>query len=84
MKWLLIIFIRFYQRVLSPLKTHQSCLFMPTCSQYMIEAIQIHGVFKGLYLGCRRIGRCRPGSGCSGYDPVPQKESSNSDIPPAL
>ena len=39
----------------------------------MLEAIQIHGVIKGLILGFRRLGQCRPGSHYCGYDPVPEK-----------
>jgi putative membrane protein insertion efficiency factor len=46
------------------------CRFQPTCSEYMYEAIEKHGVIKGLYLGIRRILRCHPGSRPS-YDPVP-------------
>lgn len=68
---LLIAPIRFYQRAISPL-TPPACRFTPTCSQYMVEAIQKHGPFKGLYLGTRRILRCNPWGG-SGYDPVPDK-----------
>mgnify|MGYP002239438652 CR=1 FL=1 len=47
-----------------------SCRFVPTCSEYAIEAIKKHGPFKGLYLAVRRILRCHPWGG-SGYDPVP-------------
>lgn len=68
---LLIAPIRFYQRAISPL-TPPACRFTPTCSQYMVEAIQKHGPFKGLYLGTRRILRCNPWGGC-GYDPVPDE-----------
>jgi len=67
--WLLILPIRFYQKVISPIKP-PSCRFTPTCSQYAIEAIRKHGPFKGLYLAVWRILRCNPWGG-SGYDPVP-------------
>ena len=67
--WLLILPIKFYQRCISPM-TPPSCRFKPTCSQYAIEALRKHGVFKGLYLAVRRILRCHPWGG-SGYDPVP-------------
>lgn len=67
----LILLIKIYQKILSPLFPGV-CRFRPTCSQYMIEAIKIHGIFKGLYLGCRRMLRCHPWGG-SGYDPVPPK-----------
>lgn len=68
---LLIAPIRFYQRCISPL-TPPACRFTPTCSQYMLEAIQKHGALRGLYLGTRRILRCHPWGG-SGYDPVPDE-----------
>jgi len=64
--WLLI---KFYQICLSPLKP-PTCRFVPTCSQYAIEALKKHGLFKGLYLTVRRILRCHPWGG-HGYDPVP-------------
>lgn len=63
--------IRFYQRCISPL-TPPACRFTPTCSQYMLEAIEKHGALRGLYLGTRRILRCHPWGG-SGYDPVPDE-----------
>ena len=65
--------IRFYRAVLSPLKP-PSCRFMPTCSQYALEAIAEHGALKGLALALRRLSRCHPLTwlgGSSGYDPVP-------------
>jgi uncharacterized protein len=58
-----------YQYVISPL-TPASCRFTPTCSQYMKEAILSHGIFKGFYLGLKRIGKCHPWGG-HGHDPVP-------------
>lgn len=80
MKKLFISSIRLYQKVLSPLKSQQSCLFLPTCSQYMIEAIDVHGVLKGLYLGFRRLSQCRPGSNYRGYDPIPDKGMWHSSV----
>jgi len=53
-----------------------SCRFQPTCSSYFIEALQIHGIFKGTYLGLHRIARCHPW-GKNGYDPVPEKKCSH-------
>jgi uncharacterized protein len=64
-----ILLIRFYQYVLSPFMGSK-CRFTPTCSQYTAEAIQKYGPVKGIFLGVKRIGRCRPGGG-HGYDPVP-------------
>lgn len=69
--------VRMYQIVLSPLLP-SSCRFEPTCSHYMIEALQVHGVFKGVYLGVKRILSCHPW-GKSGYDPVPQKKYTDKD-----
>lgn len=47
-----------------------SCRHVPSCSQYMLDALKLHGPFTGLILGTDRILRCRPG-GTHGYDPVP-------------
>ena len=64
--------IRFYQKYLSGLKQGSSCGFIPTCSTYAIEAIEIHGLLKGVALALWRILRCNPF--CKGgYDPVPKK-----------
>lgn len=73
MRALLILLVRAYQVVLSPLFSG-CCRFEPSCSNYMIEALRIHGVAKGLYLGVKRLLRCHP-FGKSGYDPVPPKIS---------
>lgn len=66
-----IFLIRFYKIAISPLLGN-NCRYHPTCSSYMIEALQVHGLIKGLYLGTKRILRCHPWGG-SGYDPVPKK-----------
>jgi putative membrane protein insertion efficiency factor len=47
------------------------CRFLPTCSNYAIEAVSRHGARRGLSLALRRLGRCRPG-GPNGFDPVPE------------
>ena len=67
--------VKIYQRFLSPL-IGKNCRFIPTCSEYMIEAIRIHGPMKGTWLGIRRIARCNPFGGW-GYDPVPQKKEKS-------
>lgn len=63
--------IRFYQVAISPW-LGKNCRYQPTCSQYMLEALKIHGLWKGIYLGTKRILSCNPWGG-SGYDPVPPK-----------
>jgi len=63
--------IRFYQIVISPMLGPR-CRYLPTCSQYSLEAIHTHGAIKGTGLAIRRICRCHPWGG-SGYDPVPSK-----------
>ena len=65
----LMAFIRVYQYLLSPLLPN-SCRFVPTCSQYGVEALQKYGPIKGFWLTAKRIFRCHPWGG-SGYDPVP-------------
>ena len=69
MKKILLFLIRFYRKHISPRKK-PCCRFIPTCSQYALEAIEKYGAFKGGYLALRRILRCHPFSGKSGYDPV--------------
>ena len=70
MKHILIFLVKFYQTHLSCLKSAPSCRFIPTCSEYAVQALKKHGPFKGLYLAIKRILRCHPWGG-SGYDPVP-------------
>jgi putative membrane protein insertion efficiency factor len=72
-KKVLIFFIRTYQLTLSPRFSHGACRYTPTCSQYMLEAIEIHGPLKGIGLGILRILRCNP-LFKGGYDPVPPKK----------
>jgi len=71
LKTLLILPIRGYQYLISPL-LGSNCRFYPSCSHYMIEAIETHGIVKGGYLGIRRILRCHPYSD-GGMDPVPPR-----------
>ncbi len=74
LSWLLILPVKIYQWVISPIFP-AACRYQPTCSHYMVEAIKIHGPFKGLWLGIRRISRCHPWGGW-GYDPVPPKHKN--------
>ena len=67
--FLLIGFIKFYKKAISPYK-RSKCRYIPTCSSYAIEAIQKYGPVKGSYLGIKRILRCNPLHE-GGYDPVP-------------
>jgi putative membrane protein insertion efficiency factor len=75
MKLLITIMIRFYQRFLSP-PLHwvggpaAGCRFVPTCSEYFLQAVLKHGALRGSWLGMKRIARCNPWGG-SGHDPVP-------------
>lgn len=69
MKYVLIGLVRLYQGALSPYLPN-ACRYSPTCSQYMIEALQKHGPIRGGWLGLKRIGRCHPWGG-HGHDPVP-------------
>ncbi len=73
LKKLMILLIRIYQKFISPLLPNV-CRYTPSCSQYCIEALQVHGVLKGSLLGLKRILRCHPWGG-SGYDPVPPKQN---------
>ena len=70
----LILPIKFYQQSISPMFP-PACRYTPTCSQYAVEAISVHGPLKGLWLAIRRILRCHPWGG-HGYDPVPPRESN--------
>jgi|TARA_Y100000389_G_C17089294_1_gene330535 uncharacterized protein len=66
--YILIKFIKCYKFLLSPL-LGQSCRYLPTCSEYSIEALNTFGFFKGLYLSIKRILSCHPW-GRGGFDPV--------------
>lgn len=68
-KKIMIWLIKFYQKYLSPLKSTR-CPYIPTCSQYGLEAVEKYGALKGGLLSLWRILRCNPFSH-GGYDPVP-------------
>ena len=72
MKQFIIKSIRFYQKKISPL-FGPKCRYYPTCSQYAIQAVEIHGVLKGSVLAVLRLLRCNP-IFPGGYDPVPEKK----------
>ncbi len=72
---ILIGIVRFYQLAISPW-LGSSCRYSPTCSQYMIEAVNEWGFLKGSWMGIKRICRCHPW-GDEGYDPVPPRISNN-------
>ena len=68
---ILICFIKFYQFTISPF-IKNNCRYLPTCSEFAIEAINEYGPLKGIYFSLKRIFRCHPLGG-HGYDPVPKK-----------
>jgi putative membrane protein insertion efficiency factor len=60
--------VRVYQRV--TVNRPSPCRYVPTCSTYALDALELHGFFRGLWLTTRRIARCHPWGG-QGLDPVP-------------
>lgn len=70
--------LRAYKRFLSPMLPH-SCRFVPTCSDYALEAVELHGAFRGSLLAAGRLLRCHPFAR-AGLDPVPRR----AEIPTAL
>jgi uncharacterized protein len=71
MRYLLIAIIKFYKTFISPV-LGDNCRFYPSCSTYSMEAFELHGVLKGLYLTARRLLKCHPFHE-GGIDPVPEK-----------
>lgn len=69
-KKILIFLIRIYQNFISQLLGNYKCRFNPSCSEYMIEAIEKKGLITGLFLGTKRILSCHPFSKKNGFDPV--------------
>ncbi|MBQ6809562.1 MAG: membrane protein insertion efficiency factor YidD [Clostridia bacterium] len=74
MQKIFVILIEFYRKHISPY-TPPCCKYVPTCSEYALQAFEKHGFFKGLLLSAWRILRCNPFSK-GGYDPVPEKSVS--------
>lgn len=72
MKALILSMIRFYRRAVSPLRP-PCCRFIPTCSEYALEAVEKYGVLKGGWLALRRLAKCHPFHRQKSveYDPVP-------------
>ena len=77
MRWLVILFLKGYKKIVSPYLSSQ-CLYEPTCSIYAQDAVREHGVFKGVRMTFQRLGRCHPGYE-GGYDPVPAAVAADSD-----
>ncbi len=71
--WVLLLPVYLYKYAISPL-TPASCRHYPTCSEYAVQALKVHGPIKGFWLATKRISKCHPW-GTHGYDPVPPKES---------
>ena len=74
MKKILIKLIKLYQKI--PGDIHNACRFYPTCSNYAIEALEVHGTFKGMYLIIKRLLRCNPFNKNGGIDLVPPKNKN--------
>ncbi len=72
MRWMMLKLIRFYQVAISPL-TPPRCRFVPSCSQYALEAVTRFGAWKGGLLALRRLVKCGPWHP-GGFDPVPTQK----------
>jgi putative membrane protein insertion efficiency factor len=68
MQWIVTGALRFYKLCLSPLLP-SACRFYPTCSEYMRQAVQKHGAWRGLWMGAKRLAKCHPFH-AGGFDPV--------------
>jgi putative membrane protein insertion efficiency factor len=71
--WLLVVVLRAYRRVISPLYG-DVCRYYPSCSAYALDAVETHGALRGGWLAARRLGRCHPWA-AGGVDPVPEEFS---------
>ncbi|MBC8128239.1 MAG: membrane protein insertion efficiency factor YidD [Gloeobacteraceae cyanobacterium ES-bin-144] len=83
LSFLIRLLIRFYQRILNPMLKviagpALGCRYSPSCSNYFLQAVELHGPIRGSWYGICRIFRCHPWGG-SGYDPVPQDGNPNSE-----
>ena len=68
MQWIVIAVLRGYKLCISPLLP-SACRFYPTCSEYMIQAVQKHGAWRGVWMGTKRLAKCHPFH-AGGVDPV--------------
>jgi hypothetical protein len=76
LRYLLIIPIRMYQLFISPL-LGPKCRYTPSCSHYMLQAIEEWGIVQGVWLGVKRISRCHPWNNDDPWDPVPANPRKN-------
>ena len=74
--WVVLLPVMLYRRVLSPMKRAPSCKYLPTCSEYAVEAVKTRGVIVGSALAAWRVLRCNP-LARGGYDPVPHRCSEH-------
>jgi len=68
MQWAVIAALGFYKRWVSPLLP-SACRFYPSCSEYMMQAVEKHGVLRGAWMGTKRLAKCHPFH-AGGVDPV--------------
>jgi uncharacterized protein len=67
-QWIVITALRLYKLGISPWLP-SACRFYPTCSEYMMQAVEKHGAWRGLWMGVRRLAKCHPFH-AGGFDPV--------------
>ena len=70
----LIFIIKIYQIIISPL-IGQNCRYLPTCSEYAIESLKLHGLLRGSLFAIKRILKCHPFGG-HGFDPIPKRKQN--------
>ena len=70
----LIFIIKIYQFIISPL-IGKNCRYLPTCSEYTIESLKLHGLLRGSFFAIRRILKCHPFGG-HGFDPIPKRKQN--------
>ena len=70
----LIFIIKIYQFIFSPL-IGKNCRYLPTCSEYVIESLKLHGLLRGSFFSIKRILKCHPFGG-HGFDPIPKRKQN--------